>query len=135
MSWDFPDAWRILQWPEKRAELSEILNELSDRKRQDSFWMRGYDRDGNLSGINPVINFLFDDNDFIEKDKVLGTILFDENEYRALIELVQVLDLLIAELGDAPTSDFVCNPKWNEVVLSASNAREILGRTGAARWR
>lgn len=77
-----------------------------------------------VSGIDQVIHFLFDDNDFSGAD--MGATLFDRREL-ALIEAVKSeLDPIINELPQGSDDDYVTHPRWRNVTSAAVAARDLI---------
>lgn len=118
----FPSHWAHLSHPHVRAELVLTLEELAaDDPRE--IWIAG--RQKNLiTGVNQIIHFLFDDNDFSEAD--VGATLFDRREL-ALIEAVKSeLDPIIDQLPQGSDDEYITHPRWRNVTVAAVAARDVI---------
>lgn len=107
-----------------RAELLLTLEELSAADPREQ-WVSQRQRK-TVSGVNQVIHFLFDDNDFGEAD--VGATLLNRHEL-ALIEAVKgELDPIIDGCPQGDDDDFVSHPLWAKVTAAAVAACDALKR-------
>lgn len=118
----FPSHWASLSHPYVRDELVLTLEELAaDDPRK--VWAA--ERQNNvIAGVDQVIHFLFDDNDFSEAD--VGLTLLDQREL-ALVEAVKTaLDPIINALPQGSDDDYVDHPLWRNVTAAAIAARDVI---------
>lgn len=111
------------------------LEELSDPHIQNSEWVHPNYEDGNLTGIDPVVHFLFDDNDLGANPRLeIGRMLFNEAEVAAISPLVGLIGRLVDKLGDKDSAIYLRDREWPEVIKLAQSAWKLLAETGVAIW-
>ncbi len=77
-----------------------------------------------VTGVNQVIHFLFDDNDFSEAD--VGVTLFDRRELALIEALKSEFDPIINELPQGSDDDYVTHSRWRNVTAAAVAARDVI---------
>jgi hypothetical protein len=113
-----------------RREVVNALASLSDREYQRRVWIaRTYPREGFFDDLTLTVNVLYD---MVLPDPRtrVGTVLVSAHEVDRLRLLERVLGPLIADLGNAPDSRYLCDPRWNGVVDAARSA--LAAMTGTA---
>lgn len=111
------DAPALTQ-PHIRRELQTYLSELRAIDPL-SLWNAERER-GLASGIDAVFHFFFDDHDFDEA--AVGISLHDLDEVRLVNALMQTLNVVIDDVGDADDATFVSHPLWHHVREAAAAA-------------
>jgi len=120
----FPHSWQNLTVPWVRQALLLSLDELVvDDPRP--LWAVERQR-GLASGIDEVIHFFFDDNDFDEN--AVGYCLLPSEEALKIGRLKDRLIVLLCELPDGSDDAFVEHPFWPTVTKAAVEALAHLRR-------
>lgn len=122
-----PDKMKIdVQNPSKRVELISLLRELSDTDYQIKFWINHEDFP-NSSGIDEVIHFIFDDTDIgDEAESEIGAIFANKEEARSVKAVANALEVILDELGDVNSSEFLKHPQWPKLMSHARAALRLL---------
>lgn len=109
-----------------RAEVILAVAALADAEYQQRFW--GVRRpSGAYDDLSMSIHTLYDDDVHLPNvDDSIGAVLVDGNELDRLRVLDSHLSPIIAELGDAPDSDYLAHEKWPSVVAAAQLALSAL---------
>ena len=81
---------------------------------------------GLASGIDAVMHFFFDDNDFDRT--AIGATLLDASEVAAIDKLKCSLESVLENVGDQGDDGFVQHPLWRQVRAAAADAARQLGR-------
>lgn len=127
-----------------RMELISILRELSDKSYQLSDWfkyesMESLDIKSPLTGIYPIIHFLFDDWGFDHQMNFhIGYTLYNQDEADAVMDVLASLEAVMDECEPGGTDrKYVESINWDRVILSAKRAMFVLlnnqGQTELAR--
>lgn len=116
MSIEYPDTWVHLKYPNLRAELLALLEEVAAR--------------GPLKepvDIDDLVHFLFDDTWIADAGKsTVGEILMDENEESSVRALTRAISDLVDELEDVPTAKYVAHPLWPQIRHLAELSLDLL---------
>src|SRR5690349_10212215 len=113
---DSSPEWPDISLPAKRAELLQLLAELSDKDAQNRLWISHEDFP-NSSGIDEVFHFLFDDTDLgQDPHSEIGRILRNRSEADLLQELSLALDTMLDRLGDQRSEVYMSDPEWASIV-------------------
>jgi hypothetical protein len=112
-----------VEWPIRREELIEHLNELSDIDIQKARWARDAKDPSKLSF---AVNFLFDDTELKSDPKsYIGLILRNEAEVTQISALIAALDDVFTKRGpDLPDLAYLDFPEWDRVIAAAQSARD-----------
>jgi hypothetical protein len=120
-----------LLYPNMRDELLAALDSFAI---PDLEARGGYEYDGRWVGAEEMVCDLPDDllagaPSPAEANKLIGVMLYDEEEAQAISGLLAAVFELLDQL-DRPASDteYVAAPGWRSVVAAAANARTVLGR-------
>lgn len=124
MQGSYPSSWASLSHPWVRAELLLTLEELSATDPREQ-WIAERQKKM-VSGVNQIIHFLFDDNDFGEAD--VGATLLDRHELALIEALKGELDSIIDERPQGNNDDYVAHPLWPKVTAAAVAARDAVKR-------
>ncbi|MEY2168360.1 MULTISPECIES: SCO4402 family protein [unclassified Rhodanobacter] len=112
--------------PRKRLEMISLLDELSDKSKQDHLWLMHEDYPSS-SGIDDVFHFFFDDTDLNKDvDSEIGRILKDQVEAVVISNVCNALDQLFQKLGDADSSVYMSDPAWLSLMHLAQAALIVL---------
>lgn len=112
----------VVRYPEMRREVVNALTSLSDPGYQRRVWIgRDYPREGFFDDLTLTVNVLYD-MVLPDPDTRVGTVLISAHEVDSLRLLEGVLGPLIADLGDAPDSRYLRDPRWGGVVDAARSA-------------
>lgn len=127
----YPESWRGLQLPQMREVLLDTLRELSDPAYQRAAWVEHSVDQNLIVGIDQVYHTLFDDTDLAQDiNSCIGVLLFDSAEVEVIRPLVDLLERLLSDLGNAPSIRFIKHPLWPKVVECAERALETLQLKG-----
>ncbi len=126
----YPTSWDALKWPWKRHELQDYLGELVDPV-ETSKWLNP-DPEGPLIGIDQVVHFFFDDNDFDLGD--VGYSLLDEDEVAAIGEVKAAIEAILETNQSGGDAYFLDHPLWGRVQGAAGDALILLASKGLARF-
>jgi len=131
MAFIFPDTWKVLTQPHKRAELLDSIDELVKPERT-AVWITP--ASANLIvGIDQVFHFFFDDNDFDQS--AIGACLFDGGELKAILEVMSELNAIHRTNRRGDDEYFLRHPGWSQVVSAADAAYILLASRGLAEWQ
>lgn len=114
-----------------RRELLDALTALADRDYQRRVWERREDPGvGRYYGWDMAVHALFDDAPLEQgSSSVVGTLLRDEDEARAVDRVVAALNDVFAETGvEAPVEKVLRSAGWPRVVETAALAAKLLRR-------
>jgi hypothetical protein len=120
-------AMNQVRFPGLRFQVLDAIESLADRKYQERVWLRHeMPRPGYYDDLDLQVHTLFDDTAVLtEPESTVGEILHP-SETVAMRRLGEVLGPLIKELGDAPDSAYLADPRWAEVVRLAAEALAVL---------
>ena len=107
-----------LSQPHARSEFKAYLLELCANDPRPA-WIAEQQR-GLVSGIDQIINFFFDDNDFDES--AVGGSLRNSKEVELVGAVKTALEAIVDAVGDANDDTFVSNPLWPQVGQTATIA-------------
>ena len=114
---------------EMREELIETLRALSDKKYQESAWVRGEFPEGiEYDDFDLAVHFLFDDTCLAERpEDLIGYCLIDKQEAQLVHAVTESIDQVLSELGNE-TSDLevISSPLWHNVIQTAKKAHQII---------
>lgn len=115
-------------YPAMRAEVVESLTSLADPDLQRRYWIeRDFPRPNFYQDLTSVINRLYDDTMVLpEPAKELESVLRSEVEVQALAHLNEVLEPLIARLGESSDATYISDPAWPEIVKRAARALTLM---------
>jgi hypothetical protein len=123
-----------LLYPNMRSELLAELESFAIPGVEDA---GGYDNDGWWVGAGDMVCDLPDDllagaPTPADADKLIGVMLYDQDDADAVSRLLVAIDDLLKQL-DLPASDaeFVAAAGWPPVVEAAANAHVVLSRRGS----
>ncbi|MFE1592253.1 hypothetical protein [Nocardia sp. NPDC058705] len=119
-----------VQFPQMRATVLSALEALADPEYQQRVWLeRRFPQERFYDDLDENIHALYDDCVVLPdpRDRI-GTILIDDEEAAALVNLGRVLTPLIDDLGDASDSVYVGDARWSSVVAAARAAFAALAR-------
>lgn len=108
-----------------RKELIFYLSQLSDRSYQERHWVK---LEEPASEMDFAIHFLFDDTFlYDDPESCIGKFLEDENEMRAVSDVVKILDRIFQVFGtDGCDQYYISKPEWEEVLSASGTAVELL---------
>jgi hypothetical protein len=115
-----------------RAEVILAVAALADSQYQHHFWGVRLPS-GAYDDLSMSIHTLYDDDIHLPNvDEAVGTVLVDGAELDRLRVLDSHLSPIIAELGNAPDSDYLAHKNWSSVVAAAQLALSslVLGQLG-----
>jgi hypothetical protein len=118
----------MIQHPEMRANLLDVLRALSDPDYQRRVWVeREYPHPGYYDDLDTNVHLLYDDTDIAEEPhKNIGFALRNEDEARAIEELNRVLGPLYDSLPpDTDDATVIAMPEWQAVIAAARNALRV----------
>jgi len=109
-----------------RAEVVAAVTSLSDRTYQETRW----------GVVEPEVNFyddltldvhiLYDDCAVLpDPESMLGTVLLPE-DVAVLVALHRALGPMLTDLGDAPDSAYLKDPRWDSVLAAAKEALAVM---------
>lgn len=118
-----------VRFPAMRDEVVSALRALADRDYQERVWIRReLPSPGFYDELDIEVHVLFDDIDVcVEPERWVGYVLESADEVEPLRRLGNALGALIDDLGDAPDSDYLADPRWPGVVEAAAAALVDLG--------
>lgn len=117
-----------VRYPEMRREVVNALTSLSDPAYQRRVWIeRDHPREGYFDDLTLTVNILYD-MVLPDADTRLGSVLVSAREVDTLRLLERVLGQLITDLGDAPDSRYLSDPRWGGVVDAARSALAAMTR-------
>lgn len=100
----------------RRNELREIIREISEKNLQESYWIKGDDYP-NVSGIDEIFHFFFDDTDLAENsDSEIGNILLNGEEAIIVRMICSALNEMHERLGDVNSTYYMEDEKWNDII-------------------
>lgn len=111
---------REIQFPSMRNEVVYALASLSDRAYQQRVWIdRIMPTPTFHDDLDLNVHILFDDTDVcLHPERWVGQVLYPA-EVEPLHDLGEVLDATIDDLGDAPDTDYLADPRWDKVIRLA----------------
>jgi hypothetical protein len=115
----------MVEHPEMRANLLDVLKALADPDYQRRVWVeRQYPHPGYYDDLEANINFLYDDSDIAEDPhRNIGYALRNEVEARAMENLHKALSPLYDSLPpDTHDAEVIAMPEWQAVVAAARQA-------------
>lgn len=118
-----------LKYPDMRSELLQHLFELSDLDYQKKFWAEGQqDAEVGHDEMDYSIHFIYDDTCLgSDASKAIGWFLKNEDEAKAIRNLVCSLDLIFEKYGkQLSDGDYINKPGWMQVITSAREAHDLL---------
>lgn len=118
-------------FPELRTELQYALAALADEEYQRRVWIEGIaPRTPYAYDFDMACHAILDDTDVLrDPTRLLGTVLRDDSELRAVVGLASALQAVISDIGAAGTiSAARSSPAWPDLVASAAQASQLLGR-------
>ncbi len=116
----------------KRREMIALLGELSDGTIQKRLWIDSEDAP-NVSGIDEVFHFLFDDTDLGKAPySEVGRILENTVEADRIAALCKALVGMLNRLGDVPAHAFIADSEWSAVMKLAASALECTSKASIA---
>lgn len=124
MKMNFPEAWRPLRFPHKRAELIENLRDIVRTENE-------IDSSSETFEIDELIHFLFDDTDLNDGSRnSVGDILLDIEEQKSIHDLSFTISQMLQVVGDKTTEHFLRHPTWSAVVSRAKHALTTIEKRG-----
>src|SRR5215217_473947 len=107
-----------------RREVLRALAALSDGDYQMLAWVSGQHRGiGAHDDLTQNVHILYDDCQVLPMpESRLGPILLPGDEVDRLRALDRILGRLIDDLGDAPDTAYLADPRWAEVISAAGRA-------------
>ncbi|WP_446222916.1 SCO4402 family protein [Nocardia sp. IBHARD005] len=119
-----------VQFPEMRASVLSAVAALADHEYQQRIWLEHrYPHENFYDDLDERIHALYDDCAVLpDPRRAISTILIDNEELGALVELDRVLSLLIDDLGVAPDSVYVGDARWGDVMKAAREALVAMTR-------
>ncbi|MER5935306.1 hypothetical protein [Streptomyces sp. NPDC002054] len=111
-----------VEFPDARLQMASMLSSLASPEHQQRVWLAEVRGPADVDDLTMVVNFLDDTRVLEDPEGVVGEVLRNENEARAMRELSDVLYPLIDELGDAPDSVYLASRRWPLVVEAARRA-------------
>jgi hypothetical protein len=118
-----------IKFVEMRNELIETLRALSDKKYQESAWVKGNFPEGIVEdNFDYAVNFLFDDSCLAENpEDLIGYCLVDKYEAQLIHAVTKSIDKLLSELGnDLSDLEYISSPLWEDVVRKAKQAYKVI---------
>jgi hypothetical protein len=123
-----------LQFPWRRAEISYVLQELSNPFIQWSLWIEdkkplGMPEDKPY-GFDFPAHFILSDNNLADDTQAcLGVILKTQEEVETMRKLVDALFAVLGAAGkSAPDRDYITHPLWADVLAAAREALDAFTR-------
>ena len=111
----------------KRIELIAFLKEISSTAKASTSHIEEQVPTAARFDIDFLIHFLFDDTDLAKNSQgEVGSILDSMEEANEVAQLSAVLDVIIDELGDRATKDYVAHHSWSKVIEHADNALKLM---------
>ncbi|MBT2441831.1 hypothetical protein J7E93_17280 [Streptomyces sp. ISL-36] len=113
-----------VEFPEARIQVVSALRSLADKQHQIRVWRDGVREPNDAwDDLTMVVNMLFDDTRVLEDPVAsVGQVLRNHAEAEALQGLANLLDSLIAQLGDSPDSSYLESPSWPAIIEAARAA-------------
>ncbi len=118
-----------IKFIEMRQELIETLRALSDKKYQESAWVRGEFPEGiEYDNFDLAVHFLFDDTCLAERpEDLIEYCLIDQEEAQLVHTVTESIGKLLSELGnDKSDLEYISSPLWNTVIQTATKAYQII---------
>jgi hypothetical protein len=114
------------EFPAMRAEVKEALRALSDPEHQHARWGRYEPGVEYYDDLDLNVHILYDDTQVLPEPASAVPSLLHESEAPALLALDAVLGEMIRQLGDAPDTSYVSDPRWPAVVRAAGEALRVM---------
>ncbi|QES46507.1 hypothetical protein DEJ50_00145 [Streptomyces venezuelae] len=111
-----------VEFPDARLQVVAMLSSLARPAYQQRVWLADIREPGDVDDLTMVINILDDTRVLEDPEGVVGEVLRNQNEARAMRELTSLLYPLIDELGEAPDSEYLASRRWPAVVEAARKA-------------
>lgn len=116
-----------VRYPELRQEVILNLAHLADAEYQQRVWMRReYPREDYFDDLTLTINVLYDLQVLPDPGELTAGIIIWSDEVAPLEALARILDPLIRALGNRPDSDYMDDPLWPSVMLTAKHAADAM---------
>lgn len=119
----------MIDYPEMRDELIQILEALSDKNYQYSCWVHGNCPEGvEHDELDYSLHFLFDDTKLGEApESTVGVILINDAEAVLLKELCSSIEIVLNKYGrELEDLDYIKTPEWSGVLLCAKRALDTI---------
>jgi hypothetical protein len=106
-----------------RDQLKSVLQALSDESFQERVWIRG--KNGSPSSLDFAFEVLFDYQNFRDPAASVGWILYDEEERRSVVAVLDAVDALGLR-GSESASRCLSHLGWSKVIEAARAALGVL---------
>lgn len=112
-----------VKYTQFRCRVIFTIRNLADREMQLKKWVKDYRDDAYWWSLSLAIDVLFNDLNIEEKPETLvGPILRDEGELKALLSVAHILDRIMEETGyQKSDKEYIESPLFDELI-STSNA-------------
>ncbi|MEV0964483.1 MULTISPECIES: SCO4402 family protein [unclassified Streptomyces] len=111
-----------VEFPDARLRIASMLSSLASPEHQRRVWLAEVRGPGDVDDLTMVVNFLDDTRVLGDPEGLVGEVLRNGSEARAMRELSDVLYALIDDLGEAPDSAYLASRCWPSVVEAARRA-------------
>lgn len=119
-----------VQFPRMREYVLDALMSLADREYQAREWGVYKKEENRYDDLTLNVHILYDDCEVLpDPASRVGSVLLP-GDIQPLLRLDRALDPLIRELGDRPDSDYLSDPRWNEVLEAACAAVAVFENSG-----
>ena len=109
-------------FPEVRNEVIEAVRSLGDRSHQQTRWGRVEEGVNYFDDLTLNVNILYDDCQVLPSPETAVPAVLFGAEVPAFRALEDALGPMIRDLGNRPDQDYLCDPRWVEVVGAARAA-------------
>jgi hypothetical protein len=115
-----------VRYPSLRLDVWVALTALSDPSHQAMHWGKDVAGDDDFDSLAEHLSCLYDECEILPRpERAVGSIL-RASEVPAMRMLGRQLGTLILELGEAPDSCYLTDPRWFDVVVAAEGALSMI---------
>jgi hypothetical protein len=118
-----------IKFIEMREELIETLRALSDKKYQQSAWVRQeFPKGIEYDNFDLAVHFLFDDTCLAENpEDLIGYCLVNKQEAQLVFCVTESIDKLLSKLGnDLSDSEYISSPLWEDIIQTSKQPYEVI---------
>lgn len=117
-----------VRFPEMRLRLRQAVDALCDQDLHERLWDRGERSSSSELGFNDTILFLADEMEMFPPADLVGDVLTDDRELKALVDLRDALNRLLTTIGERGTyvDALRSGAPWHAVMREARSLGHLL---------
>lgn len=119
--------YKDVKYKDRREELICHFRTLSDKDFQLKNWVKDYRDDAYWWGLHFPISMIFDELDIeYDPESLMEWYLKTEDELKSLLEVANILDRIMNEIGQKrKDSDYINSPLFEEMIKISKNALDV----------